>query len=79
MSPATVSLYALAALLGLAPAMLRQTFTRAGVRLTQKERATESDLARVFGPAAAQDLIERTKAGGGHAKSQPPCQDEPHR
>jgi hypothetical protein len=59
MTQAAISLYALAALIGVAPAMLRATLTRAGVRLSPDERTTESDLARVFGIAGARALIER--------------------
>ncbi len=66
MSPGTVSLYAIAALLGVAPTVLRLTLSRAGVRVGPSERASEEDLARVFGEPAARDLIERatTRAGG---------------
>jgi hypothetical protein len=64
MSPGTISLYALAALLGLAPAILRTTLTRAGVKLGPKDRASESDLARVFGPSAARSLVERVRSQG---------------
>lgn len=79
MSPTTVSLYTLAALLGLAPAVLRQTLSRAGVKLTQKEQATESDLARVFGPIAAQELVERTRVQSGRLPGRSPSGSSPVR
>jgi hypothetical protein len=70
MSPGTVSLYAIAALLGVAPTVLRMTLSRAGVRVGPSERASEEDLARVFGEPAARDLIERatTRRAGGRSK-----------
>ena len=62
MSPGTVSLYALAALVGVAPAILRITLTRAGISLGPKDRASESDLARVFGASAARSLVEQVRS-----------------
>ena len=61
MTQAVISLYALAAVIGVAPVMLRATLTRAGIRLSPDGRATESDLARGFGIAGARALIERKR------------------
>ncbi len=65
MTGSTVSLYALATLLGVAPAILRVTLTRAGVQLRPGDCASEGDLATVFGPEAARDFATRagTKRG----------------
>jgi hypothetical protein len=65
MSPVTISLYALAALLGIAPAMLRITLERAGVSVTQNNRTAESDLERVFGARAVGHFRELTEARNG--------------
>ncbi len=62
MTGAMVSLYALAALLGVAPAVLRVTLTRAGVTLRPGDWASEGDLASVFGVEAAREFAKR--AGG---------------
>jgi hypothetical protein len=62
MTAGMVSLYALAVLLGVAPTVLRATLSRAGIRLSPNNQASESDLARVFGPGAAREFIRRAKA-----------------
>ncbi len=77
MSTVTVSLYALSALLGVAPGVLRLSLARAGVLLSQNERATESDLARVFGTAAAREFVERAKDQGGRMRRPSPSLNRP--
>ncbi len=62
MTAGMVSVYALAALLGVAPVVLRATLTRAGVRLGGADEASESDLAKVFGPEAAREFVQRITA-----------------
>ncbi len=62
MTAGVVSLYALAALLGVAPAVLRASLSRAGVKLGPGDRASEKDLARVFGSEAAREFIDRIGA-----------------
>ncbi len=59
MTAGMVSLWALAALLGVAPAVLRVTLTRAGVNLRPGDWASEGDLATVFGPEAAREFARR--------------------
>ncbi len=66
---AGISLYALAALLGVAPTVLRTTLTRAGARLGPKEQASEDDLARAFGPEVARQLVERVRKGAGRRQA----------
>lgn len=67
MTAGMVSLYALAALLGVAPTVLRATLGRAGIKLSPNSDASESDLARVFGPEAARELIRRSKDRAGRS------------
>jgi hypothetical protein len=62
MSPSTISLYTLAAIVGLAPALLRSAMMRSGVLLGADNRASELDLARVFGVKTARTLFERAEA-----------------
>jgi hypothetical protein len=62
MTSALIPLGALAAVLGVAPAVLRTTFQRAGVALGPRERASVSDLTRMFGSEAARELLERIAA-----------------
>ncbi len=64
-----ISLYALAALLGVAPTVLRATLTRAGVRLGPNGRASEEDLARAFGREMARELIEKGRQSRGPDKA----------
>jgi hypothetical protein len=64
MTTAAISLYALAALLGVAPAVLRATLSRAGARLGPKEQATEDDLARAFGREMARELVRKVRSSG---------------
>ena len=66
MSPASISLYALAAIVGVGPVLLRATLTRAGVRLGPNERASEDDLVRVFGMPATRSLLERSSPERGN-------------
>ncbi len=61
MTTAAISLYALAAVLGVAPTVLRATLTRAGAKLGPREQASEDDLARAFGPEAARELVARVR------------------
>ncbi len=68
MTAGMVSVYALAALLGLAPAVLRATLTRAGVGLGGADEASESDLAKVFGPEAAREFVRRITASRRRAR-----------
>lgn len=63
MTAGLVSLYALATLLGVAPAVLRVTLSRAGVKLKADDRASEDDLARVFGSEAAREFVRRAGTG----------------
>lgn len=63
MTAGMVSLYALATMLGVAPAILRTTLTRAGVKLKANDRASEDDLARVFGTEAAREFVRRAGTG----------------
>ncbi len=65
MTAGMVSLYALATLLGVAPTVLRATLGRAGIKLSPDSQASESDLARVFGPEAAREFIRRAKDRAG--------------
>ena len=62
MSPSTMSLYTLAAIVGLAPTLLRSALMRSGVLLGADNRASELDLARVFGVKTARTLFERAEA-----------------
>lgn len=62
MSPSTISLYTLAAIVGLAPTLLRSALMRSGVLLGSDNRASELDLARVFGVKTARTLFERAEA-----------------
>jgi hypothetical protein len=68
MTAGMVSLYALAALLGLAPAVLRASLSRAGIGLSADSQASESDLARVFGPKATREFIQRAKGRPGRRR-----------
>lgn len=65
MTAGMVSVYALAALLGLAPTVLQASLSRAGIKLRPRGQAAESDLARVFGPIAAHEFIRRAKDSSG--------------
>jgi hypothetical protein len=62
MSPSTISLYTLAAIVGLAPTLLRSALMRSGVLLGADNRASELDVARVFGVKTARTLFERAEA-----------------
>jgi uncharacterized protein len=68
MSPDTISINTLAALLGLAPAMIKLTLVRSGVRLAVDDRASEDDLARVFGAPAARGFFERARDRAGRGR-----------
>jgi Zn-finger nucleic acid-binding protein len=65
MSPETMSINTLAALLGLAPALVKLTLSKSGVRLAPGDRASESDLARVFGASAVRGFFERARDRAG--------------
>jgi len=64
MSPGTVSVSAVAALLGIAPAALMSTLTRAGIKVGPRGQTSETDLARVFGRGVAREFVTRAKERG---------------
>lgn len=72
MTAGMVSVYALAALLGLAPTVLQASLSRAGIKLGSNRKASESDLAKVFGPMAAHEFVRRAKDSGWRRSSEGP-------